>query len=101
MLCYKTPPYPTKLPAPHICNKEQTLLYPTTRTLSHTNTPNLNNITMAPRGEAIQTKVHYKGKEDDFLIFVDSEKAVQDWKQDKSIPLAQVVNGWKVFVTHK
>ncbi|KAB2580869.1 putative rna binding protein [Lasiodiplodia theobromae] len=56
---------------------------------------------MAPRGEAIQTKVHYKGKEDDFVIFVDSEKAVQDWKQDSSVPLAQVVNGWKVFVTHK
>lgn len=54
-----------------------------------------------PRGASEQTKVHYKGKEDDFIIFVDSHKAVQDWKQDKSIPLAQVVNGWKVFVTHK
>ncbi|KAF2471072.1 putative RNA binding protein [Lindgomyces ingoldianus] len=53
------------------------------------------------RGNAEQTKVHFKGKEDDFVIFVDSSKAVQDWKADSSIPLAQVVSGWKVFVTHK
>ncbi|KAL0264340.1 hypothetical protein SLS55_000288 [Diplodia seriata] len=56
---------------------------------------------MSPRGEATQTKVHYKGKEDDFIIFVESEKAVKDWKADSSVPLAQVVNGWKIFVTHK
>ncbi|EKG18350.1 Ribosome maturation protein SBDS [Macrophomina phaseolina MS6] len=54
-----------------------------------------------PRGAEQQTKVHFKGKEDDFIIFVDSHKAVQDWKADRSIPLAQVVNGWKIFVTHK
>ncbi|KAF2268310.1 putative RNA binding protein [Lojkania enalia] len=53
------------------------------------------------RGNEAQTKVHYKGVEDDFVIFVDSAKAVQDWKQDSSVPLAQVVSGWKVFVTHK
>ncbi|TKA64576.1 hypothetical protein B0A49_09445 [Cryomyces minteri] len=53
------------------------------------------------RGNASQTKVHWKGKNDDFVVFVDSAKAVQDWKKDKSIPLAQVVSGWKVFVTHK
>ncbi|KAF2006590.1 shwachman-Bodian-diamond syndrome protein [Amniculicola lignicola CBS 123094] len=54
-----------------------------------------------PRGNDQQTKVHFKGKEDDFVIFVDSAKAVEDWKKDSSIPLAQVVSGWKVFVTHK
>ncbi len=54
-----------------------------------------------PRGNVAQTKVHYQGKQDDYVVFVDSAKAVQDWKQDKSIPLAQVVSGWKVFVTHK
>lgn len=53
------------------------------------------------RGNDTQTKVHYQGKEEDFIIFVDDIKAVQDWKNDKSIPLAQVVSGWKVFVTHK
>lgn len=53
------------------------------------------------RGNASQTKIHYKGNEDDFIVFVDSAAAVQDWKKDKSIPLAQVASGFKVFVTHK
>ena len=53
------------------------------------------------RGNDAQVKVHYKGNEDDFIIFVDSAQAVQDWKKDSSVPLAQVVSGWKVFVTHK
>ena len=54
-----------------------------------------------PRGNAVQSKVHYKGKEDDFVIFVDDIEAVQNWKKDRSIPLAQVVSGFKIFVTHK
>ncbi|KAI9794525.1 MAG: hypothetical protein M1835_006532 [Candelina submexicana] len=54
-----------------------------------------------PRGNAAQSKVHYKGKEEDFIVMVDDIQAVQDWRKDKSIPLAQVVSGWKVFVTHK
>jgi len=48
-----------------------------------------------------QTKVHYKGKDDDFIIFVDSAQAVKDWVKDSSVPLAQVVSGWKIFVTRK
>ncbi|KAI6899490.1 hypothetical protein KC318_g10054 [Hortaea werneckii] len=54
-----------------------------------------------PRGNEAQCKVHYKGKSDDFIIFVDSAQAVQDWKKDKTVALATVVSGWKVFVTHK
>jgi hypothetical protein len=53
------------------------------------------------RGEVQQTKVHYKGKDEDFIIFVDDAKSAKDWKTDKSIPLAQVVSAFKVFVTHK
>jgi hypothetical protein len=53
------------------------------------------------RGNDSQTKVHHKGKNDDFIVFVESAAAVQEWKKDKSVPLAQVVNGWKVFITHK
>ena len=53
------------------------------------------------RGEANQTKVHYKGKDEDFVIFVDDAKAAKDWKTDKSIPLTQVVSSFKIFVTHK
>merc|ERR1712072_968435 len=54
-----------------------------------------------PRGNEAQCKVHYKGKSDDFIIFVDSAQAVRDWKNDKTVALATVVSGWMVFVTHK
>ena len=54
-----------------------------------------------PRGNEAQCKVHYKGANDDYIIFVDSPSAVREWKGDKSVPLAQVVSGWKIFVTHK
>lgn len=53
------------------------------------------------RGEANQTKIHFKGTDEDFIIFVDDAKAAKDWKNDKSIPLSQVVSSFKVFVTHK
>ena len=53
------------------------------------------------RGNDTQTKVHYKGKEDDFVVFVDSVNALKEWKEDKTKPLADVVSGWKVFVSHK
>jgi FKBP-type peptidyl-prolyl cis-trans isomerase len=53
------------------------------------------------RGDGEQVKVHYKGTNDDYVIFVESSEAVQNWKKDSSIPLAQVVNGWKIFCTHK
>ncbi|KAL9030863.1 MAG: hypothetical protein Q9196_001062 [Gyalolechia fulgens] len=54
-----------------------------------------------PRGNASQSKVHYQGKDEDFVILVDDVKSVQNWKDDRSIPLAQVVSGFKIFVTHK
>lgn len=54
-----------------------------------------------PRGNDNVTKVVYQGKADDFIIFIDDVAAAQQWKNDKTIPLAQVVSGWKVFVTHK
>jgi len=47
------------------------------------------------------TKVHYKGQEDDFIVFVESSEDLKNWKGDRSIPLAQVVNSFKIFVTHK
>jgi Shwachman-Bodian-Diamond syndrome (SBDS) protein len=54
-----------------------------------------------PRGNAAQVKVHYQGKDEDFIIYVDDVDSVQKWKKDRSIPLAQVVSGFKIFVTHK
>jgi len=53
------------------------------------------------RGNATQIRVHYKGDSDDFIVFAESGQAVQDWKKDRSIPLAQVVDSFKIFVTHK
>jgi hypothetical protein len=53
------------------------------------------------RGETLQTKVHYKGKEDDFIVFAESAEDVKKWRGDKSIPLAQVVKLFRIFVTHR
>ncbi|QIW97748.1 hypothetical protein AMS68_003266 [Peltaster fructicola] len=53
------------------------------------------------RGDHAITKVHYHGNDDDFIVYADSAQAVQDWKKDSSIPLAQVVSGFKIFVSHK
>lgn len=53
------------------------------------------------RGNAGLTKVIYKGDTDDFIVMVESAQAVQDWIKDSSIPLAQVVDGFKIFVSHK
>ena len=54
-----------------------------------------------PRGHVPQTKIHYAGKDEDFVVFVDDVEAVQNWKKDRSIPLAQVASSFKIFVTHK
>lgn len=53
------------------------------------------------RGQDVQTRVHFKGKNEDYIVFAESAQAVSEWKKDKSIPLVQVVNGFKIFVTHK
>lgn len=52
-----------------------------------------------PRGNATQTQVFYKGSSgDQFTVFVESEEDVKKWKADSSIPLSQVVAGWKILV---
>ncbi|GKT55363.1 shwachman-bodian-diamond syndrome protein [Colletotrichum tofieldiae] len=53
------------------------------------------------RGEAHQTKVHYKGQEDDFIVFVEDPELFKKWKTDKSVPLAHFISSYKIFVTHK
>jgi len=53
------------------------------------------------RGEAQQIKCHYKGKDDDFLVFLDDVDTYKKWKQDKSVPLAHFISAFKIFVTHK
>ncbi|KAI0846818.1 shwachman-Bodian-diamond syndrome protein [Daldinia vernicosa] len=53
------------------------------------------------KGEATQIKIHYKGQEDDFIIFVDDREAYKKWQNDKSVPMAHFISTFKVFVTHK
>lgn len=53
-----------------------------------------------PRGEAIQNKVHYRGTDEDFIVFVDDVPAFNKWKTDTSVPLSHFVSAFKVFVTH-
>eukprot|EP01103_Thecamoeba_quadrilineata_P003016 TRINITY_DN12851_c0_g1_i1.p2 TRINITY_DN12851_c0_g1~~TRINITY_DN12851_c0_g1_i1.p2 ORF type:complete len:117 (+),score=22.44 TRINITY_DN12851_c0_g1_i1:42-392(+) len=54
-----------------------------------------------PRGNTQITQVIYKGKEDHFIIFLDSEKDFEAWKSDSTVPLSSVVAGFKIFVSHK
>ncbi|KAL6239474.1 hypothetical protein BDW75DRAFT_198291 [Aspergillus navahoensis] len=53
------------------------------------------------RGNTIQSKVFYKGRTEDFVIMVEDATAVQKWRKDHSIPLAQVLDGWKIFTSHQ
>lgn len=53
------------------------------------------------KGATEQTKVHYKGNEDDFIIFIDDVEAYKKWQSDKSVPLAHFISAFKIFVTHK
>jgi hypothetical protein len=57
--------------------------------------------TNMPRGNGPVAKVHYKGSEEDFIVFVESPEDLEKWKKDSSIPLAQVVDSFKVLISHK
>ncbi|KAE8379956.1 ribosome maturation protein [Aspergillus bertholletiae] len=54
-----------------------------------------------PRGNDPTSKVFYKGASEDFIVFVDDTQVLNNWRNDRSIPLADVVNGFKIFVTHR
>jgi hypothetical protein len=55
-----------------------------------------------PRGNAQIVEVIYTAKGGEcFIVLVDSLEDYQAWKKDESIPLAQVVSGFKVFTAHK
>ncbi|KAF7122037.1 hypothetical protein CNMCM5793_009592 [Aspergillus hiratsukae] len=53
------------------------------------------------RGYDSTSKVFYKGASDDFIVFIEDPASLKNWKNDRSIPLAEVVNGFKIFVTHR
>ncbi|KAJ5823647.1 hypothetical protein N7447_005987 [Penicillium robsamsonii] len=52
------------------------------------------------RGNETASKIFYKGSSDDFIVFVDDLEILKKWKTDRSIPLTEVLNGWKIFLTH-
>jgi len=54
-----------------------------------------------PRGNGPASKVHFKGTTDDYIVFVESPEELENWKKDKSIPLVQVVDSFKILVSHK
>lgn len=51
------------------------------------------------RGDTKQNKVHFKGAEDDWIVFVDDVETYK-WQTDKSVPFTNFVAPFKVFVTH-
>lgn len=51
------------------------------------------------KGEAVTTKIHFKGKQDDFVIFVDDVDEFKKWQSDKSVPMANFISSFKIFVT--
>lgn len=53
------------------------------------------------RSDDTNSKVFYKGASEDFIVFVEDVATLKNWRDDRSIPLAQVLNGWKIFVTHR
>ncbi|KAF1835299.1 DUF1960-domain-containing protein [Decorospora gaudefroyi] len=51
------------------------------------------------RGNSPQTQVFYKGSTgEQFCIFVESEEVLKNWKSDTSIPMTEVLAGWKIMV---
>ncbi|RDK41068.1 DUF1960-domain-containing protein [Aspergillus phoenicis ATCC 13157] len=52
-------------------------------------------------GNRTQSKVFYKGRTEDFVIMVEDATAVREWRRDNSTPLAQVLDGWKIFTSHQ
>ena len=52
-------------------------------------------------GNTRQSKVFYKGQSEDFVIFVADITATHNWRKDHSIPLAQVMDVWKIFTSHQ
>lgn len=53
------------------------------------------------RGQGLQSKVHYKGNTDDFVVFVEDPVMLKKWKGDRTIALVDVVDAFKVFTTNR
>jgi hypothetical protein len=61
------------------------------------------NLTIMTRGTVQEVKVQYRGRNvhDDFIVYASDVQLLEKWKTDKTIPLAEVLGGYKAVVTHK
>jgi hypothetical protein len=53
------------------------------------------------KGDGQQTRVFYKGNENDFILFLDDVGKLKAWKNDSSVPLVDVVQSFDVFTTNR
>ncbi|KAL1903102.1 hypothetical protein Sste5346_000386 [Sporothrix stenoceras] len=53
------------------------------------------------RGETTQTKIHYKGEYEDFIVFVDDPEDFKKWQKDSSVPLTHFVSTFTVYTTQR
>ncbi|KFY31065.1 hypothetical protein V493_01429 [Pseudogymnoascus sp. VKM F-4281 (FW-2241)] len=53
------------------------------------------------RGQGLQSRVHYKGINDDYIVFVEDPAMLKKWREDKTVALVEVVDAFKVFITGK
>lgn len=54
------------------------------------------------RGEATQTKVHYKAGNEDFIVFVDDVEAYKKFRDgDTTIAMAHFMSNMSIYLTHK
>ncbi|KFY35778.1 hypothetical protein V494_05621 [Pseudogymnoascus sp. VKM F-4513 (FW-928)] len=53
------------------------------------------------RGQGLQSRVHYKGSTDDYVVFVEDPAMLKKWRDDKTVALVEVVDAFKVFTTGK
>ncbi|KAF9886860.1 hypothetical protein FE257_010983 [Aspergillus nanangensis] len=52
------------------------------------------------RANETVSKVFYKGSTDDFIVLVDDVQILDKWRNDSTIPLVDVVNGFDIFATN-
>ncbi|KAK6344989.1 hypothetical protein TWF718_006934 [Orbilia javanica] len=53
------------------------------------------------RGAEKVSKVYLQKNNEDFIVLVEDKESLNKWKKDTSVPLTDVINGFKVFTTHR
>ncbi|KAK6522558.1 hypothetical protein TWF281_001998 [Arthrobotrys megalospora] len=53
------------------------------------------------RGAEKVNKVYLQKGGEDFVVLVEDKEALSKWKKDTTVPLTDVVDGFKVFTTHR